>query len=313
VIETVSNVASVEAWPRLNLAEWSATYETLHRWTQIVGKTRLKHAPMLNHFWHVTLYLSARGLTTSPIPDGDRSFEIEFDFIDHQLVVRVSDGETRSIPLAPQSVADFYNRYIEMLRSVGIEARIWPVPSELADTLRFTDDSVHHSYDADSAHRCWQALVQVNRLLGEFRGRFLGKSSPVHFWWGAFDIACTRFSGRRAPVHPGGVPNLPDWVTRESYSHECISAGWWPGTVGGPVTEAAFYAYSYPEPPGCAQAPIAPAGAYWDANMHEWFLPYELVRSSANPDETVMTFLQSTYSAAADLGGWDRQSLERTV
>ena len=311
--ETIARVAGAAAWPSLSLAEWAPTYATLHRWTQIVGKTRLKHAPMLNHFWHVTLYLSARGMTTSPIPYADRSFELEFDFIDHQLVARVSDGETRSIPLEPRSVAEFYDRYVEMMHTIGIEPKIWPVPSELADTLRFSDDRVHHEYDADAAHRCWQALVQVNRLLGEFRGGFLGKSSPVHFWWGAFDIACTRFSGRRAPVHPGGVPNLPDWVTRESYSHECISAGWWPGTVGGPVAEPAFYAYSYPEPPGCALASIAPTGAYWDAQMHEWFLPYEVVRSAANPDETVMTFLQSTYSAAADLGRWDRQALERVI
>jgi hypothetical protein len=313
MIEATAGTQRQATWPALTLDAWAPTYETLHRWTQIVGKTRLEHSPLMNHWWNVTLYLSARGLTTSAIPYGDRNFELEFDFVGHELLTRVSDGATGSLPLEPQTVADFYGRYLEMMHAVGIEPGIWPVPSEMADTLRFTDDRVHGAYDPDAAHRCWLALVQINRVLGDFRTRFVGKTSPVHFWWGGFDIACTRFSGRRAPTHPGGVPNLPDRVTREGYSHECISAGWWPGTVGGPVSEPAFYAYAYPEPPGCARAPTSPAGSYWHEQMHEWFLPYDVVRSAPDPDDLLTSFLQSTYSAAADLGRWDRQSLERAL
>jgi hypothetical protein len=198
-----------------------------------------------------------------------------------------------------------------MLRSLGIELKIFPVPTEMSDTLRFTDDRIHDSYDSDAVHRWWQILTNVDRALKEFRGEFLGKSSPSHFWWGGFDISCTRFSGRSAPLHPGGIPNIPDYVTREGYSHECISAGWWPGNVGGPVSEPAFYAYSYPEPPGCDMAAVRPDGAYWHRDMHEWFLPYERVRSAPDPERVVREFLQSTYEAAADLAKWDRKSLER--
>jgi hypothetical protein len=298
-------------WPRLDLAEWQDTYETLHRWTQMVGKTRLALAPMQNHWWNVTLYVTARGLATSPMPLGDRGLDVEFDFVDHRLVARTTDGDVRAMPLAPRTVADFYADYLAMLGSLGVSAHIWPVPMEMTDTLRFTDDRVHASYDPDAAHRCWQILTHVDRALKEFRGGFLGKSSPSHFWWGAFDISCTRFSGRKAPPHPGGVPNCPDFVTREGYSHECISAGWWPGSAGSPVAEPALYAYAYPEPAGCATAQLRPAAAYYDSTFHEWILPYEAVRTSQNPHAEMLEFFSSTYAAAATLAGWDRAALER--
>ncbi|MFL5637352.1 MAG: DUF5996 family protein [Gemmatimonadaceae bacterium] len=302
---------TVTEWPRLTLDEWAPTLTTLHRWTQIVGKTRLAFAPMQNHWWQVVLYVTDRGLTTSPIPYDGRNFDISFDLVNHKLIARTSDGDTRTMPLVARTVADFYAEYMSMLQSLGIDARIFPVPMELPDTLSLAEDTIHASYDADAAHRCWQILLNADRALKEFRGRFLGKSSPSHFWWGAFDISCTRFSGRPAPEHPGGIPNCPDYVTREAYSHECISAGWWPGTVGAPVAEPAFYAYSYPEPPGCDIAPIRPEGAYYHPEMHEWILPYEKVRSAADPRGLVLEFFQSTYEAAADRGRWDRASLER--
>lgn len=298
-------------WPRLPLAEWQDTYATLHRWTQIVGKTRLVHAPMQNHWWQVALYISARGLTTSPIPYHQREFEIEFDFIEHRLITRTSDGDIRTMDLVPCPVSEFYHDYSRMLRSLDIEPRIWPVPNELADALPFPDDSVHSAYDADAAHRCWRVLMESDRVLKEFRSNFIGKCSPSHFFWGAFDLACTRFSGRPAPLHPGGVPHLPDRVVRESYSHECISAGWWPGTIGGALDEPAFYAYAYPEPPGCPEATIRPEGAYYHDELHEWILPYEIVRMSEDPDAALLAFFQSTYDTAADLGGWPRAMLER--
>jgi hypothetical protein len=301
-----------ERWPRLTLDEWAPTQTTLHRWTQMVGKTRLALQPMQNHWWQVVMYVTDRGLTTSPIPyDDGRTFDVSFDFNNHKLIARTSDGDIRTLPLAPRSVADFYAEYMAMLRSLGIEVKILPVPTEMADTLRFTEDRTHASYDPDAAHRCWQILVQADRVLKKFRGRFIGKSSPSHFWWGGFDLACTRFSGRPAPRHPGGIPNCPDYVALEGYSHECISAGWWPGTVGTPVAEPAFYAYSYPEPPGCDVAPVRPEGAYYHPVMHEWILPYERVRSSPDPDRMLLEFLQSTYEAAADRAKWDRAALER--
>jgi Family of unknown function (DUF5996) len=310
----VNRVAtSTELWPRLNLAEWNDTYGALHRRAQIIGKTRLRQAPFQNHWWHVVLYVTSRGLGTSPIPYRGGEYEIDLDFLDHQLVVRTSEGDRGSLPLLPEPIADFYRAYMTLLRSMGIDAHIYPVPSEMADTLRFDQDREHAAYDPDAAQRCWRALVQIDRVLKEFRGRFLGKSSPVHFWWGAFDIACTRFNGRRAPEHPGGIPNLPDWVTREAYSHECISAGWWPGNVGGPVEEAAFYAYAYPEPPGCPEAIVRPDGAHYSMPLREWVLPYEVVRTAPDPDAALMQFLTTTYEAAARLGGWDRAALDRTT
>jgi hypothetical protein len=266
---------------------------------------------MQNHWWQVVLYVTERGLTTSPIPYDGRTFDVSFDLASHKLIARTSDGETRTLPLVAQSVADFYGAYKEMLRSLDIDVKIKPVPMEMPDTMRFTEDHTHASYDAETAHRFWQVLVRADRVLKEFRARFLGKSSPSHFWWGGFDLSCTRFSGRPAPRHPGGIPNCPDYVQVEAYSHECISAGWWPGNVGGPVTEPAFYAYSYPEPPGCDVAPIRPEGASYHPVMREWILPYETVRASADPEQALLEFLQSTYEAAADRAKWDRASLER--
>lgn len=298
-----------DAWPRLPLAEWHETYATLHRWTQMVGKTRLALAPMQNHWWQVTLYLTARGLGTSAIPDRQRSFEIEFDFIDHALIARTSDGATRTMPLRPRPVAEFYADYVSMLRSLDVATRIWPVPVEMADALPFPEDRLHATYDADAAHRCWRVLAQVDRVLKTFRSGFVGKCSPSHFWWGAFDIACTRFSGRRAPRHPGGIPNCPDRVAIEAYSHECISAGWWPGNVGGAMEEPAFYAYAYPVPDGCSAARVRPAAASYHPTLREWVLPYEAVRTSADPDRDLLEFLTSTYDAAAELAAWDREAL----
>lgn len=299
-----------DAWPALPLEEWRDTYATLHRWLQIVGKTRLALAPMQNHWWQVTLYLSARGLSTSSMPVGDRSVDIELDFIDHHLRVRTSDDRARAMPLRSRSVADFYDEYLGILHELDVAPRIWPVPVETSDTLRFTEDRVHASYDPDAAHRCWRILASSDRVLNQFRSRFIGKCSPSHFFWGSFDLACTRFSGLPAPPHPGGVPNLADWVTRESYSHECISAGWWPGTPGSPVVEPAFYAYAYPEPAGCSTAAIRPSAAEYNATMREWVLPYESVRASSDPEGLILDFLESTYNAAATLGNWD-SALER--
>jgi len=245
------------------------------------------------------------------MPYAKGNIELEFDFLDHQLVARTSDGVTKSIALAPRSVADFYEDYLGLLAALGVGAKIWPVPQEMADTVHFAADREHASYDADAAQRCWRILAHADRVLKRFRGPFLGKSSPSHFWWGGFDLACTRFSGRPAPPHPGGIPHLADFVTREAYSHECISAGWWPGNVGSPVAEPAFYAYAYPEPVGCPEAPVRPAAARYLLAMREWILPYEAVRAAPDPDGALLEFLQSTYAAAADRGGWDRARLER--
>jgi hypothetical protein len=304
-----SGLAGQAAWPRLLLEDWNDTKDTLHRWVQMIGKTRLALAPPLNHSWNVTLYLTARGLTTSPMPYGNRTVEVDLDFIDHQLLVRISDGTTGALALAPRTVADFHREYTALLQSLDLQVKIWPVPSEMEDALPFTEDRQHRSYDPDSAQRCWRILSETDQVLQHFRGRFLGKCSPVHFFWGGFDLACTRFSGRRAPLHPGGVPHLPDRIAREAYSHECISAGWWPG--GGPLLEPVFYAYSYPEPPGFAAAKVEPAAAYYHSDLREFVLPYEAVRTAARPGATLLQFLQTTYDAGADLGGWDRRALER--
>jgi hypothetical protein len=297
------------AWPKLPLNEWRDTLSTLHRWVQMVGKTRLALAPPVNHSWHVTLNLTARGLTTSPMPYGGRTLEVELDFIDHNLLVRTGDGSTRAMALVPRSVADFYREYRALLDTVGVQARIWPVPAEMQDTLPFPEDQEHRSYDPEYAARCWKVLAQGARVLQQFRGRFLGKCSPVHFFWGGFDLACTRFSGRPAPLHPGGIPNLPDRITREAYSHECISAGWWPGDARFP--EPAFYSYSYPVPTGFSEARVLPAEAYYHQELGEFILPYDVIRTSNRPDELLLQFFQSTYDAGAELGGWDRRALER--
>ena len=297
-------------WPSLPLAAWQETYSTLHMWAQVVGKIRLALAPKLNHWWQSTLLVTPRGLTTSSIPYGTRSFQISFNFLDHQLQIETSDGITKRIALAPRSVADFYQNVMFALSEIGIEVRIWTMPQEVAEPILFEQDERHRTYDPEYAQRFWQILVQVDRVMTEFRGRFIGKSSPVHFFWGSFDLAVTRFSGRRAPEHPGGVPNMADWVTREAYSHEVSSCGFWPG--GGSVEEPVFYAYAYPAPEGFQDYRVEPKEAFYSLQMQEFILPYEAVRLAEDPDAMLFAFLQSTYEAAANLGHWERAALERT-
>lgn len=300
-----------EVWPALPLDSWKETYATLHRWTQIVGKVRLACLPWINHSWQVTLYVTARGLTTGPMPNGALSFQIDFDFLDHHLTIRSSTGDVRSLALRPRSVADFYGELMTRLSELGIKVRIYARPNELEDATPFDDDESHASYDGDAAQRCWRILVQAERVLLLFRAGFQGKCSPVHFFWGAFDLAVTRFSGRQAPRHPGGVPHLPDRVVREAYSHEVSSAGFWPG--GGAIPYAAFYSYAYPEPPGYQAASVRPSAAFYSAELREFVLPYEDVRTAGTPDDALREFLESTYAAAANLGQWDRAALERTA
>lgn len=310
VRETAIGTEHPESWPALPpLEAWRDTFETLHRWTQVVGKVRLVHTPWVNHSWHVPFYVSARGLTTSPIPHGARAFEITFDFTDHRLHIETSLGEHRSFALEPMSVADFYGRVMRALGELGADTRIWPMPVEIPDPIEpFPEDEAHASYEPEAARRFWRALVQAHRVFTEFRARFIGKVSPVHFFWGAFDLAVTRFSGRSAPKHPGGAPNCADWVMEEAYSHEVSSAGFWPGSGLG---EAAFYAYAYPEPDGFRDYAVQPPGAYCHEELREFILPYETVRTADDPDAALLAFLQSTYEAAAELAGWDRQALER--
>jgi hypothetical protein len=296
-------------WPEIPFQAWSQTAATLHMWTQVVGKIRLVQTPWTNHSWHVPLYVTARGLGTSPIPHGGRVFEIDFDFLDHRLRIQTADGASRSIPLEARPVADFYRGVFQALSSLDLDVRIHTTPNEVADAVPFERDTRHHHYDRDSATRFWRALVQIDRVFKEFRARFIGKCSPVHFFWGSFDLAVTRFSGREAPPHPGGVPNFPDWVAREAYSHEVSSAGFWPG--GGGVESASFYSYAYPAPDGFAQARVSPAGARWSAALGEFLLPYDDVRTAPSPDDALLEFLQSTYEAAADAAGWERAALER--
>ncbi|HEY7876996.1 MAG TPA: DUF5996 family protein [Gemmatimonadaceae bacterium] len=303
--------ASPDAWPVLPLDSWRDTYATLHMWTQIVGKTRLALAPMENHWWQIALYVTPRGLTTSAIPLGVRTFAVEFDFLDHQLYVRVSDRGTGAVPLVAQSVADFYGAYLGALQALGLAVKIRPVPVEVVTAIPFADDRQHASYDPDAATRCWRVMGQSDRVFKRFRGRFLGKQSPAHFFWGSFDLATTRFSGRPAPLHPGGAPNCPDYVMQEAYSHECSSCGFWPG--GGAIAEPAFYAYAYPAPDGYRDRAVRPERAFYSTAMGEFVLPYEAVRTAASPDEMLLEFLQSTYEAAADLARWDRASLDRPL
>jgi len=279
----------------------------LQLWTQIIGKVRLTLTPWVNHSWQVPLYVTARGLGTSPIPIGSEILEIEFDFIGHRLAVRTSRGEERNLPLEPQTVADFHRRVIALLNEIGIAVAIYETPNELPNPIRFSQDRSHAAYDADAAHRFWRALVQADRIFKLFRSGFLGKASPVHFFWGSFDLAVTRFSGRPAPRHPGGVPGLPDPVTREAYSHEVSSSGFWPGNDAFP--QAAFYSYAYPEPAGFRDRPVT-AGAAFDATLGEFILPYDAVRAAAEPDALLLDFLATTYAAAADAGHWDRAALE---
>lgn len=303
------NTPAEAVWPALPLAEWRDTYATLHMWTQIVGKTRLALAPMQNHWWQVTLYVTPRGLTTSSIPCGTRSFAVEFDFLDHRLHLQTSDGARGGFALEPRTVADFFARYLTALRALGIEPVLRPVPVEVETAIPFAADRTHAAYAPDAARRCWQIIAQTERVMQRFRGRFVGKQSPAHFFWGSFDLATTRFSGRPAPLHPGGAPNCPDYVMVEAYSHECSSCGFWPG--GGAIAEPAFYAYAYPEPAGYATHPVRPAAAAYNRQIREFILPYEVVRTAPDPDALLLEFLQSTYEAAAGLGQWDRAGLDR--
>jgi hypothetical protein len=295
-------------WPELPTAAWRATYETLHLWTQIVGKIRLARAPWLNHSWHVALYLTARGLTTSPIPDGARTFQIDFDFIDHVLRISTSDGEARELSLAGHSVASFYAVIMAALAKLGIDVAIDEMPNELPEPIRFSEDHQHAAYDPDAVGRFFQILFNADRVFKQFRTGFLGKASPVHFFWGSFDLAVTRFSGRRAPRHPGGVPHLSDDVACEAYSHEVSSAGFWPGS--GAIDYPAFYSYAYPEPAGFRTAPLRPDAAFFSDTLGEFILPYDAVRTAVQPDQALLEFLQSTYEAAANAAKWDRDALE---
>jgi hypothetical protein len=297
----------VVGWPELPFAGWRDSAVTLQLWTQIVGKIRLSKTPWLNHSWHVALYVTPRGLTTSPIPDGAGSFEIAFDFVDHVLRITTATSQ-RELPLRAQSVAAFYAELLSALADLGIAVAIDDMPNEIADPVRFGDDNVHGSYDADAVARFGAVLRQADRVFRQFRTGFLGKASPVHFFWGSFDLAVTRFSGRTAPPHPGGVPHLPDTVAREAYSHEVSSAGFWPG--GGGIDEPAFYSYAYPAPDGFAEAPVKPDAAFFSKELGEFILPYDAVRTTADPDAMLLEFLQSTYEAAANLGKWDRAALE---
>jgi hypothetical protein len=295
-----------QAWPALPFAEWKDTFATLHMWMQVVGKVRLELSPHMNHWWEVPLYVGARGLTTSPIPYRRGIFEVEFDFLEHVLRIVTSQGQTKVLPLAPMTVAAFYSDFMSALKSLDIDVRIWPMPVEIPDPIQFDKDTVHSSYDPEYANRFWRILVTVDSIFKQFRARFIGKASPVHFFWGSFDMAVTRFSGRRAPDRPGA-----DKITRDAYSHEVISAGWWPG--GGDFSSPAFYAYAAPEPAGFRESPVQPAKAFYDAKLSEFLLSYDDVRSQPDPKALVLDFLQSTYDAGATLGNWDRSALEKQM
>jgi Family of unknown function (DUF5996) len=303
-----STLSNTEAWPSLPLEAWSDTCATVHMWTQIVGKIRLTQSPWINHSWHVTLYVTTRGLTTSPIPYGNRTFQIDFDFIGHEVKIQSSDGGVAGFSLQPQSVAVFYRRLQSEMGKLDLHVNINEKPNEIPDPIPFDQDETHNAYDPEYANRFWRVLVQADRVFKEFRARFVGKCSPVHYFWGAPDLAVTRFSGRPAPQHPGGVPHLPDQVAREAYSHEVSSCGFWPG--GGPVAYPVFYSYAYPEPSGFAGAPVKPGAAFYNTDLREFILPYDAVRAAESPDETLLDFLQTTYEAAANLANWDRNFLE---
>jgi hypothetical protein len=296
----------VTQWPELPFGEWADTCATLHLWTQIVGKIRLAHTPMVNHWWNVPLYVNSRGLTTSQMHHGAAGFQIDFDFIEHRLKIITCAGDIEAMVLGPRSVADFHAELMGRLRALGLETHIWTMPVEIPDAIPFERDQEHESYDAEYITRFWRVLVQVDRLLNQFRSGFIGKVSPVHFFWGSFDMAVTRFSGRRAPEMTGESPNLGAWVMREAYSHEVSSCGFWPGNGG--FGQAAFYSYAYPEPPGFGQAAI---GQRYDPELGQFILPYDAVRQAVSPDDEVMRYLHGTYEAAADLGQWDRAALER--
>jgi hypothetical protein len=313
-IEIEIEIESVDArtrdWPELATPGWEPARKTLHLWTQIIGKTRLALCPMLNHWWQTPLYVSTRGLTTSPMPFPGGLVEIEFDLLAQALQFRTSGGELREMPLAAQTVSDFFRDTERILRELAIPVRLRPVPVEIPEVIPFAQDDVHHHYDPAWGVRFWTALRQVDRLYNDFRGEFLGKASPSHFFWGSFDLATTRFSGRAAPPHPGGLPNTPDFVTREAYSHQLASTGFWPGGFGYP--EAIFYSYAYPEPRGFSSAPVGPSAAHYDTTLKEFVLPYSAVRDAPDPAAAVREFLETTYEAAAVLGDWDRPLLERS-
>jgi hypothetical protein len=296
------------AWPELPYAAWKDTCTTLHLWTQIVGKVRLKLTPWLNHSWHVTLHVTARGLSTGPMPTEGRELEIEFDFLDHVLWLRTTDGHFRQIMLRPVSVSEFYGEVMHALAALGVAVRINEMPSEIPDAIRFSADRTHAAYDADYANRHFRVLLATHRVFSHFRTGFLGKVSPVHFFWGSFDLAVTRFSGRSAPLIKSHTPDLPDAVAREAYSHEVSSAGFWPG--GGPIDYPAYYSYAYPEPEGFSEAKVRPPQAFYFKDFGQFILPYDSVRTASDPEAALMAFLQSTYEAAADLGKWDRKALE---
>ena len=293
-----------ECWPRLSLDSWKDTYATVHMWTQMVGKVRLRLTPLMNHWWNIPLYVTARGLTTSRIPYGQRAFELWFDFIRHQLAIETTDGILKTLPLVPRSVAEFYGEFMGMLRSAGIEVKIWRMPVEIPNPIPFDQDHMHRSYDPAAVERFWRVLLSVDAVFSQFRSGFIGKCSPVHFFWGSFDLAVSRFSGRRAPERPGA-----DAMTREAYSHEVSSVGFWPG--GGDVKDAAFYSYTVPEPQGFKEAPIRPNAAYYQKQLGEFLLMYEDVRNAGSPTASLLEFCQSTYEAGASLGNWDRHVLER--
>ena len=288
-------------WPSLRVADWPDTRTTLHMWLQVVGKVRMAHAPLVNHWWQVPFYVTPRGLGTSPVPYRDGLFDLEFDVVDHRLLIRSSSGDQRTVPLVPQSVAQFHERTMAALTELGIEAPIRPVPTEVDPAVPFAEDHDNTSYDADAVTAFWRQLMQAERVMTLFRAEFLGKVSPVHFFWGALDLACTRFSGRPAPTHPGGAPNCPDWVMVEGYSHELSSCGFWPG--GG--EEGAFYSYTYPEPEGYRDARIDVDGAYYSEEFRQFLLPYEAVRTSPDPDATALAFFRATYRAGAEAAQWD--------
>ena len=305
-IDTQQSAAADVILPPLPLSEWQATYDTLHMWTQIVGKVRLEQCPAINHWWGVALYVTANGLTTSPIPYGHGSFEVQFDFIDHKLVIETSGGDVPELKLEPQTVAEFYSKFIAALHDLGIEVHIYTMPVEFPNPIRFEMDEVHAAYDADAVTRFWRILLWSDAVFKEFRARFIGKASPVHFFWGSFDLAVTRFSGRRAPPRPDA-----DSVTAEAYSHEVSSAGFWPG--GGGVEGPAYYAYAAPEPPGFSEYKVKPGAAFYHPQLKEYLLMYDDVRRAGSPKEALLQFLQTTYDAAAILGKWDRRDLERSV
>ncbi len=309
-LNSFGSTPASDHWPSLPYQDWKDTYATLHMWTQIVGKIRLAQTPWVNHSWHTTLYVTARGLSTSPISYGIRTFQIDFDFIDHKLLIQTSDGEVKTIPLVPRSVADFYVELLADLAKMNLPVKINTMPNEVATAIPFDKDKEHASYDAHYANLFWRILVQSDRVLKQFRSRFIGKCSPVHLFWGGLDLAVTRFSGRRAPEHAGGIPHLPDWVTREAYSHEVSSCGFWPGNelIPYPI----FYAYAYPEPEGFSTASVRPGGAFYSSELREFIFPYDDLRQSSSPDQALLEFLQSSYEAAADCGAWNRSDLERT-